>query len=240
MTVPSSLKDSRWYIGGILNKVGDGLTAADFSGQVFVEIDGVSTLGELGDTVEVGSQMLIKGGRAVKYKTTSDGGSFDNVLVPMPFDAGQKAFQAAIEDQCNNYAFKVEYGSSCAPKSAVTFTIAADTATVINWPNHGLVADQPVIFSGGTPPTGISVDTVYYVIAAGLTADTFQISAAKGGSAIVATGAASGVVTGEAPPVGKTFMFVGFAKDGKIQGGDATAAFLRNWAVEVNSNLVAV
>ena len=238
--VPSSLKDTRWYIGGVLNKVGDGLEASDFVGQSWTEIDGLTEVGELGDTVEVGTQLLIKGGRAVKYLTTSDAGSFDNMLVPMPLDPGQKLFQAAINDKCNNYAFKVEYGSSCAPSSAVTFTISVGTATVVNWTAHGLVAGQPVVFSGGTPPTGITAGNVYYVLASGLTADGFQISATDGGSAIVATGAASGTVTADAPPIGKTFMFTGFAKDGKIQGGDATAAFMRSWSAEVNSNIVVI
>lgn len=58
---------------------------------------------------------------------------------------------------------------------------------------HGLTADDKVIFTGGTAvPCGLTLNTVYYVIAAGLTADAFQVSASIGGSSITVTGTATG------------------------------------------------
>jgi hypothetical protein len=41
-------------------------------------------------------------------------------------------------------------------------------------------------------PCGLALNTVYYVIASGLTANSFYVAATSGGTAIAATGAASG------------------------------------------------
>jgi hypothetical protein len=54
---------------------------------------------------------------------------------------------------------------------------------------HGLANDEKVVFYGGTPPTGLSEGTVYFVV--GVTAsdpDYFQASASQGGAAIDLTG----------------------------------------------------
>lgn len=54
---------------------------------------------------------------------------------------------------------------------------------------HGLANDEKVVFYGGTPPTGLSEGTVYFVV--GVTAadpDYFQVSSTQGGAAIDLTG----------------------------------------------------
>lgn len=54
---------------------------------------------------------------------------------------------------------------------------------------HGLVDTNNVVFYGGTPPTGLTEGTVYFVV--GNTAadpDTFQVSLTSGGAAIDITG----------------------------------------------------
>jgi hypothetical protein len=54
---------------------------------------------------------------------------------------------------------------------------------------HGLVNDDKVVFYGGTPPTGITEGTVYWVV--GNTAadpDYFQVSTTQGGAAVNITG----------------------------------------------------
>lgn len=45
-------------------------------------------------------------------------------------------------------------------------------------------------------PTGVTAGTIYYVLAAGITSDTFQFSATDGGAAINTSGTQSGVHTG--------------------------------------------
>lgn len=61
---------------------------------------------------------------------------------------------------------------------------------------HGFVADDKLIFTTtGTLPGGLSIATTYYVISAGLTTTTFEVSATKGGSAIAWVDAGSGTHT---------------------------------------------
>lgn len=76
--------------------------------------------------------------------------------------------------------------------AVVTISIAAPG--VVSYTAHGLQAGAPLKFSTtGLLPTGLLPDTLYYVIAAGLTANAFQLSATKGGAAINTSGTQSGV-----------------------------------------------
>jgi hypothetical protein len=68
--------------------------------------------------------------------------------------------------------------------------LSADiTANTINAKAHGYTAGTAVVF-WGTLPTGLTVGTIVYVIATGLTTDVFEVSATSGGSAIDLTGTA--------------------------------------------------
>jgi hypothetical protein len=76
-------------------------------------------------------------------------------------------------------------------------TISNASPAVIGWPLHGLVVGQPVqTYSSASMPTGLVAGTVYYVIAAGFTANAFQISATHGGAAINTSSNGSGTFTG--------------------------------------------
>lgn len=78
------------------------------------------------------------------------------------------------------------------------FFVADDVAgDTLRCPTHGMAADQRVRFEpmpGGALPTGLTVDTTYWVIAGGLTADVFKVSATQGGAAIDITAVGRGVV----------------------------------------------
>lgn len=96
-----------------------------------------------------------------------------------------------------------------------TCTISNASPAVVTLTNHGFTAGTPVVFTtsaGGALPAPLSAGygTVYYVIAAGLTANTFEVSATIGGAAINTTSAGSGTffVQGEVPGV---FVGVGDA-----------------------------
>ncbi len=79
--------------------------------------------------------------------------------------------------------------------SVFTVTIAAP-AVFTTPAAHGLVAGREVVFSTtGALPTGLVAGTPYYVIAAGLTATDFEVSATSGGAAINTSGVQSGVQT---------------------------------------------
>lgn len=79
-------------------------------------------------------------------------------------------------------------GSSLGPFSG---DLTTDEIRILN---HGLVADQRVVFydtPGGTIPTGITEGTVYFVIGSPGT-DTFQISLTSGGAAVNMTADGAG------------------------------------------------
>ena len=80
---------------------------------------------------------------------------------------------------------------------AIPITVSSATPAVVTQANHGFSANQRVFFSfnvGGSIPTGITRFQTYFVIATGLTANTFQFSAALGGAAVNTTGTGSGVL----------------------------------------------
>lgn len=81
-----------------------------------------------------------------------------------------------------------------------TVTISNASPAVVTWTAHDLKADQEVKFTTtGALPNPLVAGTTYYVISAGLAANTFQISATMGGAAINTTSAGSGTHTGIIP-----------------------------------------
>ena len=77
-----------------------------------------------------------------------------------------------------------------------TVTISNASPSVVTWAGHGLVAGTAIAFSTtGSLPSGVSAATNYYVIATGLTTDTFRYSATPGGTAINTVSSGSGVHT---------------------------------------------
>jgi|GEM_PF-1724451 hypothetical protein len=74
-------------------------------------------------------------------------------------------------------------------------TVTIDTSTdLFTCTGHTLVAGDQVMFSAtqGTLPTGLVANQIYYVIASGLTANAFRVSATPSGSTIDMSGSATG------------------------------------------------
>ena len=72
-------------------------------------------------------------------------------------------------------------------------TITIASPAVITYTDHGLVAGDTVMFlTDGALPTGLAVNTVYYVLSAGLTSSTFRVSLTAGGTAVNTSGTQSG------------------------------------------------
>jgi hypothetical protein len=73
----------------------------------------------------------------------------------------------------------------------VTINESTDTFTSSG---HTLVVDDQIQFSAtqGDLPTGLEANTIYFVIASGLTADNFKVSLTEGGSSIDVTGTPAG------------------------------------------------
>lgn len=81
-------------------------------------------------------------------------------------------------------------------KTPGVFTVTIASPAVFSLTAHGLIAGSSVQFSTtGALPTGLTAGTTYYVIAAGLTADAFEVSTTPGGSAVNTSGSQSGVHT---------------------------------------------
>ncbi len=80
------------------------------------------------------------------------------------------------------------------PHYAVTLPIG--TPLIIPKPDHGLdIGDRVRFTTTGTLPTGITVGTDYYILAAGFTVDAFKISTTPIGAPIATSGAQDGVHT---------------------------------------------
>lgn len=82
-------------------------------------------------------------------------------------------------------------------RQAISITIDAFTSTPTFVKQcHGLVAGDRIVITPVSEnyslPCDIALNTVYYVIASGLTANDFKVSATVGGASISASGAVSG------------------------------------------------
>lgn len=75
-----------------------------------------------------------------------------------------------------------------------TVTISVGTPAVFTAVNHKLNADARITFStSGSLPGGLQENSIYYVIATDLTANTFKVSQTQGGDPVVTTGTQSGI-----------------------------------------------
>ena len=76
----------------------------------------------------------------------------------------------------------------------ITFTVTIADPAVFTSTAHELYTDDTLILeTTGALPTGLAIDTTYYVVVNGITADTFQLATEEGGDPIVTTGTQSGV-----------------------------------------------
>ena len=77
--------------------------------------------------------------------------------------------------------------------STVTISIAAPG--VVTWTNHGLSVNDTIRFTTtGALPTGLAINTTYYVKTV-LSANTFTVSTSAGGAAVTTSGTQSGTQT---------------------------------------------
>lgn len=217
------------------------VTLTDFAPQEteWLEIKGWTNTGALGDTREAITQNYIGAGRTETAKGTANAAAMENSFSRKANDPGQMRLRQA-ENDCFNYAFKIEWGANCASEGPVT--ISTGTPGVVTWPGgHGLEAGSPVMFdTAGTMPTGLSKGTVYYIFATGMTPTTFSVSATPGGAAIATTAAGSGTIMATAQPAGETNLFYGLAMPGSTNGGEANTSRLRSSSIKPNTNIIEI
>lgn len=103
---------AKFYIGGALDPdFGEPMVAADFTGQTWVQVEPLESIGSLGDSAEVVEFDAIGDGRKYKLKGVRDAGSLEIVAGLDYGNAGQVAMLAA-EASSNNYAFKVTFNDA--------------------------------------------------------------------------------------------------------------------------------
>lgn len=197
----------------------DTVIAADFSGASWTEIKGWTEVGELTVDIEVLTQLLISTGITQYGKGVMSFPTMSNGFTPLPTDPGQvKMAQALLS--CSPYEFKIEWGADCGDASDVTISPTG----VVTWTAHGQEAGQPITFTTtGALPTGLTAGTQYFIVAAGLTTNTFTVALTAGGAAIVATAAGSGLHSAFTQPIGETDLFYGLVLGSGKNGGDANA-----------------
>lgn len=75
----------------------------------------------------------------------------------------------------------------------ISCTISNASPAVVTAVEHELFVDDEIWFeTTGALPAGLTVDTTYYVINNGITANIFQVSASQRGAAINTTDVGSG------------------------------------------------
>ncbi len=86
---------------------------------------------------------------------------------------------------------------------SATVTVTIASPAVVTWTGHPLAIGSPVsLATTGALPTGLSAATTYYVIAAGYSTNSFEVSATVGGAAINTSGSQSGTHTATYAPYG--------------------------------------
>lgn len=238
-----AIAGSKYYIGTRVALPNDlHVDLADFAPQEteWLQINGWTNAGALGDTREAISQNYIDADRTETIGGTLNSAEQQNVFAPDYSDPGQNRLRQAVAE-CSNFAYKIEWGAGCAVTGPVTISVAAPG--VVTFPGgHGLKDGSPVIFTvtGGTMPTGLVAGTLYYANPTGPT--TFTVSATPGGAAIATTAAGTGtpVITATAQPAGRTVMFYGIALSASENGGEANTAQMATHSIKPNTNLVRV
>jgi len=108
--------------------------------------------------------------------------------------------------------------------TGTTCTISIANPAVVTLTSHGFVAGDVVKFTTtGALPTGVSMLNRYFVLAAGLGANSFRISAQLGGDAVETTGTQSGVhnvglVTGRAGDTTFAVVAISTSEISRTQG----------------------
>ena len=93
---------------------------------------------------------------------------------------------------------------TCFMSNSPIVTISIASPGVITVPNN-CAAGQAVVFGTSSAlPTGLTAGTTYYVIAAGLSSTSFEVSTAAGSTAVNTSGTQSGVQTATAIYTNKT------------------------------------
>lgn len=173
---------------------------AKISAAVTALIDAIEQKADLAgkdsQTFKVGQATLpshaVNLGDADARYMPATGGDRVGEIVDWPYPAPKKNGFLCNGAAVSSTVYAALFAYAVKVKAGVTLTIASPA--VVSWAGHPLYINAPIKFTTtGALPTGLVAGTTYYVMAAGYSANTFQISASIGGAAIITSGVQSGV-----------------------------------------------
>jgi hypothetical protein len=139
------------------------------------------------------------------FSAASAGAKSSSAAKTFDVPAGTTVRAVATYDASTAGTQKAWSPAGASARRAISVTDSTDVTNNDIWsPAHGLAAGNSVLFwatIGASLPTGLSEDTEYFVIATGLTTDSFRVSATLGGSAVDITAVGDGDVQKFTPEV---------------------------------------
>lgn len=153
----------------------------------------------------------------VQFKGVDLGGTLGNVKLKVTYsksdikadqfgttvlDKKVSGFNATVETELTQIKdmeqLKVIFPHATLISPVLTVTVDDTTDLITAGSPHNYIAGDTVVFSTtGTMPAPLVAGTTYYVIAAGLTATDFKVSATSGGSAVNITTTGTGTLSVE-------------------------------------------
>jgi microcystin-dependent protein len=123
--------------------------------------------------------------------------SYGRFIGEMVFYEGHTLPALCLEPDGRNVSRTTYAALFAAVVKSATATVTIATPGVVSWTAHGLKAGDPFLMrTSGALPTGITANTVYYVLeGTSYTANAFRFSATPGGAAVNTSGSQSGVHT---------------------------------------------
>lgn len=109
MAVVFSFSGTKLYIGGPTAFSQSDLDAADFTGTTWVEVVGIETIGEYGDSAQYGNFTALGDRRTTKFLTMFEASEVEITMARNIADAGQSDLRDAGNDAGTNYKFRMVY-----------------------------------------------------------------------------------------------------------------------------------
>lgn len=123
--------------------------------------------------------------RAISFSAAASGTKSASSTPTLDVPAGTTVRFAGLWGLGSPSQFLGMYAIGGSEKEYWVHTLGSPSG-VIACPSHGYSNGDQVVFYGGTPPTGLTEGTLYYVVTA--TTDTFGVSDTVGGPGIPITG----------------------------------------------------
>ena len=125
--------------------------------------------------------------QAITWAAASGGTRANSAQLTIPINTGTTVVAVACWDAVSAGTIQGYWQIGSTIRGAGSVTASTD---VIASFAHGLTTDDRVFvtgIAGEAIPTGLAADTIYFVLASGLTADAFKLSTTSGGASAAIT-----------------------------------------------------